>query len=78
MLIQTTANPAPRVARLEVWPDLHNERPGRWRLFWAVPGDSTMCPAIGYCSPGGTYRTIREAVADGVRRFGETAIRGKL
>lgn len=78
MNIQTTANPVPRVARLEFWPDLHNECAGWWRLFWAVPGESTMCPAIGYCSPGGTYRTIREAVADGVRRFGETAVRGKL
>ena len=75
MMIQTTLNPEPRPARLEVWPDLHNERAGYWRLFWVVPGESTGCPAIGYCSPGGSYRTIREAVADGRRRFGETAIR---
>ena len=75
MLIQTTANPEPTTVRLEVWPDLHTERAGYWRLFWVVPGETTGCPAIGYCSPGGSYRTIREAVADGRRRFGETAIR---
>ncbi len=75
MMIQTTLNPEPRPARLEVWNDLNNERPGFYRLYWVVPGETTGCPAIGYCSPGGSYRTIREAVADGRRRFGETAIR---
>ena len=75
MLIQTTLNPEPRPARLEVWDDLNNERPGFYRLYWVIPGETTGCPAIGYCSPGGSYRTIREAVADGRRRFGETAIR---
>lgn len=78
MIIQTTANPEPRVARLEVWPDLNNERAGYWRLFWAVPGESTMVTAIGYCTPGGTYRTIKAAIADGLAKFGETAVRGKL
>jgi len=75
MMIQTTLNPEPRPARLEVWDDSNNERPGFYRLYWVVPGKTTGCPAIGYCSPGGSYRTIREAVADGRRRFGETAIR---
>lgn len=62
-------------ARLEVWDDLHNERPGYYRLFWADPGESCGTPAVGYCSPGGSYRTIKEAVADGERRFNETAVR---
>lgn len=62
-------------ARLEVWDDLHNEKPGWYRLFWARPGESTGTPAIGYCSPGGSYRTIREAIADGERLFKETAVR---
>lgn len=61
--------------RLEVWNDLHSERPVAYRLFWVVPGQTTGCPAIGYCSPGGSYRTIKEAIADGERRFGETAVR---
>jgi hypothetical protein len=64
-------------ARLEVWDDLHNECAGYYRLFWARPGDSTGTPAIGYCSPGGTYRTIKDAIADGMRRFDETAIRAR-
>lgn len=63
------------IARLEVWDDLNNERAGWYRLFWANPGESTGCPAVGYCSPGGSYQTIREAVADGKRRFNETPVR---
>lgn len=78
MMLTTTANPEPRRVVLEVWPDLNNERPGFWRLYWRVPGESCAVPAIGYCSPGGTYRTIREAVADGQRRFDETAVKGRL
>lgn len=63
-----------RACRLEVWDDL--SAPGRaYRLFWVVPGETTGTPAIGYCSPGGSYRTIRAAIADGVRRFNETAVR---
>ena len=62
-------------ARLEVWNDLHAERAGMYRLFWVNPGESTGTPAVGYCSPGGSYRTVREAIADGERRFGETAVR---
>lgn len=60
--------------RLEVWDDLHEECRA-YRLFWVVPGETTGTPAVGYCSPGGVYRTIREAVADGLRRFNETAVR---
>lgn len=62
-------------ARLEVWDDLHNERPGWFRLFWVVPGQTTGSPAIGYCESGGTYPTIREAIVDGQRKFGEIAVR---
>ena len=69
------SNGAEYFAQLQVWDDLHNTRPGYYRLFWANPGESTGVPAVGYCSPGGTYRTIKEAIADGIRRFGETAVR---
>ena len=63
-------------ARLEVWDDMnfHGKGPA-YRLFWASPDGRTGTPAIGYCSPGGTYRTIKAAIADGLRRFGETAVR---
>ncbi len=60
---------------LQVLDDLHNERPGMKRLFWMNPNDSCGCPAVGYCSSGGSYRTVREAIADGVRRFGVKAKR---
>lgn len=63
-------------ARLEVWDDLSHEGKGpAYRLFWASPDGRTGTPAIGYCSPDGTYRTIKAAIADGLRRFGETAVR---
>ena len=63
-------------ARLEVWDDMSYEGKGpAYRLFWASPDGRTGTPAIGYCSPGGTYSTIKAAIADGMRRFGETAVR---
>lgn len=68
------SNGAEHEARLEVWDDLSVS--GRaYRLFWASPDGKTGTPAVGYCSSGGTYRTIRAAVADGLRRFGERAVR---
>ncbi len=48
--------------------DLHEERPGYYRAFWAqTPDDTRCCPVIGYAS-GGTHRTIR-AVVEEVRRL---------
>ena len=50
-----------------VWED--QERSGWFRAFWAdAPDASTGSPVIGYCSAGGTHRTIR-AVAAEVRRL---------
>jgi len=60
-----------------VWDDLHNERAGFFRAFWAAsPDGTTGSPVIGYCSPGGSHRTI-SAVAREVRRYypGETVYR---
>jgi hypothetical protein len=73
--IITLSNGDQYATRLEVWDDLHSELPGRYRLFWARPDGTDGTPAVGYCSPGGSYRTIKMAIADGVRRFGEVAIR---
>ena len=67
------SNGAEYEARLEVWDD-YNANGRAYRLFWAAPDGKTGTPAVGYCS-GGTYRTIRAAVADGLRRFGERAVR---
>lgn len=52
-----------------VWDDLHNERAGYYRAFWTDSPEGTVgSPVIGYCSPGGSHRTIR-AVAAEVRRL---------
>ena len=71
----TLTNGVTYVAQLEVWDDLHSEHPKRYRLFWVNPGESCGTPAIGYCESGGSYKTIKAAVADGKRRFNETAVR---
>lgn len=53
-----------------IWEDNHTERRGNWfRAFWcASPDAPTGSPVIGYCSPGGSQRTIRAAVSE-VRRL---------
>ncbi len=56
---------------IEIWDDMHNERPGFYRAFWVAPGATTGSPVIGYCSPGGSHRTIRATLAE-VRRLGYT------
>ena len=68
------SNGAEYEARLEVWDD-YSANGRAYRLFWAAPDGRSGVPAVGYCSGGGTYRTIRAAVADGLRRFGERAVR---
>jgi hypothetical protein len=56
-------------AVIVIWEDLHTERSGYFRAFWAASPDGTSgSPVIGYCSPGGTHRTIG-AVAREVRRL---------
>ncbi len=61
-----------------VWEDYSHERRGIWyRAFWADgPDGTTGSPVIGYCSPGGSHRTIK-AVAAEVQRYypGETVYR---
>lgn len=54
---------------VQVWDDLHEERSGFYRAFWCASSDADSgSPVIGYCSPGGTHRTIK-AVAREVRRM---------
>lgn len=56
-------------AVIVVWEDNHNERSGYFRAFWSnSPEGTTGSPVIGYCSPGGSHRTIK-AVAREVRRY---------
>lgn len=60
-----------------VWDDLNTERSGHYRAFWAAsPEATTGSPVIGYCSPGGSHRTLRAAVAEVKRMYpGETVYR---
>ena len=71
---QTTTEAKPEVvmlsdgtsytARAEVWDDLHSERAVAYRAFWANPADGCGCPVVGYCSPGGSWPTIRQTVSE--------------
>jgi hypothetical protein len=44
---------------VQIWSDLHTERSGYYRAFWCASPEATSgSPVIGYCSPGGSHRTI--------------------
>ena len=55
---------------VQIWDDLHTEARGNWyRAFWCASSVAdTGYPVIGYCSPGGSHRTIK-AAAQEVRRI---------
>lgn len=53
---------------IQIWDDLHSERSGYFRAYWCASPDATSgSPVIGYCSPGGSHRTIRATVAEALR-----------
>jgi hypothetical protein len=60
-----------------VWEDLHEERSGFFRAFWAASPDATTgSPVIGYCSSGGSHRTIKAVAREVLRLYpGETVYR---
>lgn len=60
-----------------IWEDLHTERTGMVRAFWAASPDATSgSPIIGYASPGGSHKTVRACAAEARRLFpGETIYR---
>jgi hypothetical protein len=50
--------------------DLHNERAGFYRAFTTDSlEDRYCCPCIGYCSSGGTHRTMAACVRE-LQRLG--------
>lgn len=66
---------------IAIWDDYHNARAGYYRAFWTEsPEGFNGSPVIGYCSPGGSHRTIRAAAAEARRLYpGETVYRhGKV
>lgn len=53
---------------IQIWDDNHCERSGFYRAFWCATKDSTSgSPVIGYCSPGGSQKTIRAAMYEALR-----------
>jgi hypothetical protein len=60
-----------------VWDDLHNERAGFFRAFWSdSPNGTSGSPVIGYCSAGGSHRTIKAVAREALRYHpGETIYR---
>ena len=59
-------------AVIDIWEDLGSERPGMFRAFWVDgPNATSGSPVVGYCSPGGSHRTIREVIAE-CRKLGHT------
>jgi len=60
---------------IAIWEDLNNERPGYFRAFWVDSPDSTIgCPVIGYWSPGGSHRTIKETAIEARRYYHDAEI----
>lgn len=58
-----------------IWDDLHTERPGFYRAFWCADADATTgSTVIGYASPGGSFRTIKEAARDALSRYPGTPV----
>ena len=57
---------------IQIWDDLSNEQAGYFRAFWCDSADATTgSPVVGYCSPGGSYRTITAVIAE-LRKLGHT------
>ena len=55
---------------IQVWDDLHTERSGMFRAFWCRTGESTTgSPVIGYCSPGGSRRTVAACVREALSLY---------
>ncbi len=55
---------------VQIWDDLHNERAGYFRAFWCESPDATTgSPVIGYCSAGGSHKTVRACVAEVLRYY---------
>jgi hypothetical protein len=54
---------------VQIWDDINREGPYWFRAFWcSSPEAESGSPVIGYCSPGGSHRTIVAVVTE-VRRL---------
>jgi hypothetical protein len=60
---------------IQVWDDLHEERSGYYRAFWCDGPDATTgSPIIGYCSSGGSYRSIKDVAREAWRMYPDAKI----
>lgn len=60
---------------IAIWDDWHAERLGFYRAYWlASPDAESGSPVVGYCSPGGSHRTIRAAATEARRLYPGTPI----
>lgn len=60
---------------IQIWDDMHNERSGYYRAFWCdSPTATTGCTVIGYCSPGGSHKTIKAVVAEVSRMYPDVPV----
>lgn len=63
---------------VQIWDDLHTEARGNWyRAFWCASSSTSVAsgsPVIGYCSPGGSQRTIRACAAEVWRLYPDARV----
>ena len=58
-------------AVIDIWDDWHTERAGYVRAFWVADPINPQggSPVVGYCSPGGSHKTIRACVDECARLY---------
>ena len=65
-----TAPTAQAAQIIVIRPDLHNEQAGFFRAYQTASLDApTCCTVIGYCSAGGSQRTMAACIRE-LRRLG--------
>ena len=64
------------LVNLYVYRQWTSEANGAWRLLWAQRGADSFCHAEGECSAR-YFRTMRDAIAYGEKRYQETARKWK-
>ena len=64
-----------RSSVVQIWDDLHTERIGYFRAFWCEDSTATVgSPVIGYCSSGGSHRTVRATAYEVWRMYPDADI----
>ena len=62
-------------AVVQIWEDRGVERAGYYRAVWCESPDATTgSPVIGFCSPGGSHRTITATAAEVWRYYPDARV----